>query len=255
MEPARETGYLHRPVGELVAEDYTRAAVFAEAGIDFCCGGGRTVAQACEAKGISPDRVVDALEARDASSAEASGPDVRTWSLGQLVDHIETEHHGYLRRTLPVLGTWTDKIARVHGGRHPELVEVRALVAELASELDRHMEDEEEKVFPLVTALEAPADDGAGCLPVPEALVEALEDDHDHAGSLMRRIRDLTDGFSPPPDACATYTASFVLLREFEADLHRHVHLENNVLFPRARSLNARRSGPPSDKEDGHAFH
>lgn len=238
MTNERGTGYLGRPVGELVAEDYARAVVFAEAGIDFCCRGGRTVAEACEATGVSPEVLVGALEALDASAADPSGPDPRSWTLGRLVDHIEEVHHAYVRRTLPVLGQWTDKVARVHGRGHPELLEVRTLVGELTTELVRHMKDEEEELFPLVASLEAGARDDAAGLPVPESVVEALEDDHEHAGSLTRRIRELTDGYSPPQDACTTYSATFALLKEFEEDLHRHVHLENNVLFPRARALN-----------------
>lgn len=243
MTSERGAEYLDRTVGELVAEDYTRAAAFAEAGIDFCCGGERTVAEACRETGTSPDRLVDALEALEDSGADPSGPDPRSWTLGRLVGHIEDVHHAYVRRTLPVLGEWTDKIARVHGRAHPELLEVRSLVGELAPELVRHMKDEEEELFPLVASLEAGGRDDAAGLPVPESVVEALEDDHEHAGSLTRRIRELTDGYAPPPDACTTYSATFALLKEFEEDLHRHVHLENNVLFPRARALNARRGG------------
>lgn len=223
--------YLDRTVGELVAEDYARAAVFTELGIDFCCGGGRSTARACASAGVEPARLVDALTAVDARGADAPAADPRSWPLRRLVTHIEEEHHTYVRRTLPVLDAWTDKIARVHGGRHPELVEVRGLFQELAGEMTRHLDDEEQVLFPQVTALEA-ASPGGG--PVADTVVKALEDDHEHAGATMRRIRDLTGGFRPPADACTTYRATFALLEEFEQDLHRHVHLENNVLFPRA---------------------
>jgi len=247
--------FLDRTVGELVAEDYTRGAAFTRVGIDFCCGGGRTVAEACREAGVSSEErvgLLDALDALDASGAEPASADARSWSLGQLVRHIEERHHAYLRRTLPVLDAWTDKIARVHGKTHPELVEVRTLVGDLGGELVRHMREEEDEIFPLIASLDAPADDDAVGLPVPvpDSVVEALEDDHEHAGALTRRIRELTDGFSPPPGACATYSATFALLEEFEVDLHRHVHLENNVLFPRARALNGTRS-EDADAEPG----
>lgn len=236
METASGAKYLNRTVGELVAENYARAATLSDARIDFCCGGARTLAAACHEAGVSTDAVVDALAALDEADAGSTTPDLRTWSLDRVVEHIEEVHHAYLRRTLPVLGGWTDKIARVHGRAHPELLEVRTLLGELAGELTGHMKHEEEVVFPLLVALDAAAaQDAVSPPPAPESLVDALENEHEQAGSLTRRIRELTDGFSPPPDACNTYRAALALLEEFEADLHRHVHLENNVLFPRAR--------------------
>lgn len=247
METVRERRYLERTVGELVAEHYGRAAVFTEMGIDFCCGGGRTVAEACEESGVPAGSVVAALEALDGTGRNRSGSDPRSWSIDRLVSHVEDVHHVYLRRTIPVLRQWTEKIARVHGRTHPELLEVRTVFEELAEELSLHMKDEEDEVFPHLVALEDPAADDEVGLPVQESVVQALEHDHEHAGSLTRRIRELTDGFSPPPDACTTYTATFALLSEFEQDLHRHVHLENNVLFPRARTISARRGKPSTD--------
>lgn len=233
--------YLDRPVGELVAEDYARAAVFTELGIDFCCGGGRSAARACTSAGVDPERLVAALASVDARRAERRPPDPREWPLDRLVAHIEGEHHTYVRRTLPVLDAWTSKVARVHGARRPELVEVRHLFEDLSREMTRHLDDEEQVLFPRVAAIGTP-DHGNGA--VPDTVVEALEDDHERAGAVMGRIRELTNGFTPPTDACATYRATFALLKEFEEDLHRHVHLENNVLFPRALdALGASRSG------------
>lgn len=231
--------YLDRTVGELVAEDYARAAVFTELGIDFCCGGGRTAARACAAAGVAPERLVDALSSVEARRDDRRGSDPRTWPLHRLVDHIVDEHHAYVRRTLPVLDAWTEKVARVHGGRHPELLEVRGLFDALSGEMTRHLDDEERVLFPGVAAIGTAADGAEGVF---DPVVKALEDDHDHAGATMRRIRELTNGFTPPADACTTYRAAFALLEEFERDLHRHVHLENNVLFPRA--LEALGSGP-----------
>lgn len=249
MNDTREAGYLGRTVGELVAEDYRRAAAFTELGIDFCCGGKRTVAQACERAGVSPEVAERTLEELGPSSQDPTALDPRSWDLGDLARHIEKVHHAYVRRTLPVLGQWTEKIARVHGRAHPELLEVRAAVAELAGEMDRHMHEEESELFPYVADLGS-SDSGPS---VPNAFVEALEDDHERAGALTRRIRKLTNGYEPPADACATYSATFALLRDFESDLHRHVHLENNVLFPRALALQAAgavptREGTPSDR-------
>lgn len=232
--------YLERAVGELVAENYARAAVFAEHGIDFCCGGGRTVAEACAASAAEPVAVTAALAALDAA-AEETGEDPRRWSSRRLVLHIEEVHHDYLRRTLPVLEQWTRKVRQVHGDQHPELHEVESVFRELSEELTRHMEEEEVETFPLFVALESRSGRDQVGVGVPEALVDALEHDHDEAGRLVRRLRALTDGYTPPPDACTTYRATFALLKEFEADLFHHVHLENNVLFPRAREAQAAR--------------
>lgn len=221
-----------RTVGEVVAEDYARAAVLQRYGIDFCCGRGRTVRSACEAAGVEYEVVARAmLEA----AARASGPhgpsDPRSWDLDALADHIVKEHHGYVREALPALRQFTIKVAHVHGARHGELNEIQALVDELGHEMERHMEEEEEVLFPRIAALASPG--GAREL---RAAIVPLEDDHARAGGLMARIRELSGGFRPPADACTTYRAAYAKLEEFEADLHRHVHLENNVLFPRARA-------------------
>lgn len=248
---------LQRPVGELVAEEYARAAVLARHGVDFCCGGRRTLAQACASAGVSPDDVLRDLEKLERTDVSSNGPEMESWPLGRIARHIEDVHHAYVRETLPVLRRWSAKIARVHGKAHPELREVEGAVNELSVEMERHMDDEEVRLFPLLSSIEGPGDgvarDGAagecaageraaggetaGFSPISEDVLRELEDDHDQAGELMRRIRGLTHGYTPPAGACSTYAATFALLHEFEGDLHRHVHLENNVLFPRARSF------------------
>ncbi len=234
MEQTTTTDYRDRPVGELVAEDYRRASVFTRFGIDFCCGGGKNVADACERAGADYGDLEAALQAVDRTRG-ANGDDARDWELDRLVSHIELVHHRYVREQLPVLKQWTTKVARVHGSRHEELLEVRDGVHELAEEMEAHMAAEEEVLFPRVVAIVRGQKEAAGA--VGSETIESLEDDHDRAGALMKRLRDLTAGFQPPEDACATYRAAFALLAEFEQDLHRHVHLENNILFPRAAAL------------------
>ncbi len=230
-----------RTVGDVVAEDYRRASVFQRFGIDFCCGGGRTVGAACGAKGVSTEELAGALSAVDRSGAEES--DERGWDLDVLAKHIVAVHHGYVRESLPALLQFSEKVARVHGGRHAELEEIRSLVAELARELSDHLEEEERELFPRVERMIAArstngaTDDAAGDGFDAGAELVALEDDHEHAGAVMQRIRELSGDFAPPADACTTYRALYAKLEEFEADLHRHVHLENNVLFPGARAL------------------
>jgi regulator of cell morphogenesis and NO signaling len=219
-----------RKVGELVAEDYGRAAVFQRYGIDFCCGGGRTVGRACEAAGADYEAVSRELtEAAERRSGSQGSGDLRSWDLDALAEHIVARHHAYVRSTLPALRQFTTKLARVHGGRHEELPEIQRLLHELGDELERHMVAEETEVFPRMAALASLGE--AGAL---RDSVMPLEDDHDRAGALLARIRELSGGFRPPADACTTYRVTYATLEEFEADLHRHVHLENNVLFPRA---------------------
>lgn len=226
-----------RRVGELVAEDYARAAVFQRFGIDFCCGGGRTLRTACERAGVEfGDVSREIAEAANRAATADASTDARLWPLEELIEHIVVEHHAYVHRTIPVLQQFTSKVAQVHGARHGELHEIRVLVEELGRELERHMEEEETGLFPQIAGL---ARSVSAELP---AVLVPLEDDHDRAGALMARIRELSNRFTPPADACTTYRAAFAKLQEFEADLHRHVHLENNILFPRARSAAAARS-------------
>ena len=228
---ASMTEWGERRVGEVVAEDYNRAAVLQRYGIDFCCGGGRSLRSACEKAGVDYESVARELaEVEPRWSAQHDAPDVRSWDLEELTAHIVTEHHAYVRETLPVLRRFTAKVAGVHGTTHSELEVIRTLIDELGQEMERHMEEEESVLFPRIAALTS----SAGAANLGDVLMPL--DDHDRAGALMTRIRELSGGFRPPSDACTTYRATYAKLEEFEADLHRHVHLENNVLFPRARA-------------------
>lgn len=230
-----------RTVGEVVAEDYRLGSVFKRYGIDFCCGGGITVARACEKKGVD----MNELE-RDLAFARTGGSVARTdavasWELDFLADYIVNIHHRYVRESLPVLEAFGTKVARVHGDARPELHEIAQKIAELSNEMRQHMEKEERILFPFVKQLvEA---DRAG-RPLPTAPfgrvrnpVNMMKEEHDHAGTLVADLRLLSHDFQPPEWACNTYRALFAKLEEFEEDLHRHVHLENNVLFPRTINL------------------
>jgi len=226
-----------RTVGEVVAEDYRRAAIFKAFGIDFCCGGGRSVRSACEQAGAEYEAVARALAGTTASEDDVGVADPASWELERVVRHIIEEHHGYVRASVPVLREFTMKLARVHGDRHGELHEIRELVGDLTAELERHMKEVEEVLFPRIMALKSQAR-GSGGASVRAATIP-LEDDHARAGDLLRRIRSLSEDYTPPEDACTTYRATYAKLAEFEEDLHRHVHLENNVLFPRAAAAEA----------------
>ncbi len=227
-----------RTIGEVVAEDYARAAVFKRLGIDFCCGGDRTVGVACEQADVRFEQLEEALAGADRKAG--NWPDPRGWDPAFLARYIVEVHHRYVRETAPVLKQFAHKVAQVHGSLRPELHRIRDLVDELTEEMDQHMADEEENVFPRIAALAAAREDGQsdGGDGLQDPIAN-LEHDHDHAGDLMRQIRELSDGYTPPDMACATYRATYAKLSEFEDDLHRHVHLENNILFPQVIGLSA----------------
>ncbi len=224
-----------RNVGDLVAEDFRRAPVFRNHGIEFCCGGGVPLEEACRRSGADLETVVRDLAASDRNPLSPLSRAV-TWTPAFLVDYIETVHHAYVREAVPALRAFTAKVARVHGGERPELVEMAALFEELASEMEEHMAFEEAELFPAVRRGEP--DLAAG--------LSRAEDDHVKAGELMADIRRLSSDFTPPDWACRTYRAAFANLEEFERDLHVHVHLENNVLFPRV--------GPNGSQESSEAM-
>lgn len=215
-----------RPIGDIVKENYARAAAFQRFDLDFCCGGGKTVEAACAARGIDPEDVLAAVALVDAGAGPTDDPVTRT-SPAELARHIAQVHHAYVRRTLPALLQFSEKVARVHGPAHPQLMELNAVVREIADDMTDHMEAEETGIFRALEEADAAGE------PQPRGDdIGDLEEDHEHVGALMRKARDLTDGFQAPEEACATWRATCALLEEFETDLHRHVHLENNVLFP-----------------------
>ncbi|MFN8221703.1 MAG: iron-sulfur cluster repair di-iron protein [Gaiellales bacterium] len=222
------------PVADLVLEEPSRARVFERYGIDYCCGGRKPLEQACAEHGIEVGAVVAALEEQ-----LVPGPEDVDWtkaSLASLIDHIVNVHHRYLREELPQLGALVDKVASRHGDRHPELLDVRATFAELAAELQQHMLKEERVLFPVCEALE---EGERPSLPFGsvENPIAAMRHEHDDAAHGLARIRELTDAFTPPSDACTSYRAMLDRLDTFDRDLRRHVHEENNVLFPRTVAL------------------
>ena len=228
-------------VGEIVAGDFRAAAVFHEFGIDFCCGGRRSLSDACQERKIDTDVVLDAVTR--ALSVASSAPRFDEWSPETLIGFIVGNHHEYVRRALPSLTAHTQKLAAVHGSRHPELHEVARLTSSIADEMTSHMAKEERILFPFIARMSEAARDGR---PAPEAPfgsidnpIRMMEHEHDAAGAAMARIRELTGGYTVPADGCMTYRVCLKELEAFEQDLHAHVHLENNILFPNARRLAA----------------
>ena len=217
-------------LGQLVRTNPEFAPVFESFGIDFCCGGDTPLEQACEANDLEVESVLDRLD--DARTEDQTEPDYD--SLSAIIDDIVETHHDYLRSELPSLERVVRKVARVHGESHPELVQIEAVFLELEAELEHHMEDEEENVFPEIHRLE----DASSCTDTDtEAIRDAidhLESEHEGAASLLDEIRSLSDDYEIPKDACMSYRNMLDRLHMLESDMHMHVHKENNVLFPEA---------------------
>ncbi|NUN93401.1 MAG: iron-sulfur cluster repair di-iron protein [Verrucomicrobiae bacterium] len=221
-------------VGAIVTRKPALARIFEQAGIDYCCGGKKSLEAACREKGLDPQKVLAQLEAAAAVATGGGGVDAAKMTLTELADHIQTTHHAYLKAELPRLEAMTKKVAAVHGEHDPRLPQVKEVYLGMAWELKEHTLKEEQVLFPMIRELDAAASTPAfhcGSLAAP---IRAMELEHDSAGGAIEKIRELTDGFTPPEWACNTYRAMLDALALFERDLHQHVHKENNILFPRA---------------------
>jgi len=223
-----------RTVGEMVVENPSRARVFERFGIDYCCGGKIPLAEACTKQGADLAAVMQALSESETDTSSGDEKDWAQESMTSLVDHIVATHHAYLREEFPRLTQMTEKVARVHGERHAELPEVRDVFAAMRDELDQHMQKEEQVLFPMIKQLEAGNADAASHCGGIENPIRMMEHEHDSAGTALGRLRTLTDGYAPPADACNTYRVMLDSLAKLEADLHQHIHKENNILFPKA---------------------
>jgi regulator of cell morphogenesis and NO signaling len=232
-------------VGDIVARDFRAAAVFEAFGIDFCCGGRRSLSEACTTAAADPADVIHALDRLSLEAIEAD--DIARGPLEGLIDHIVTTHHAYVRTALPTIAAHLTKLHNAHGARHPELARIAVIFAELTSELTQHMVKEEQVLFPYVRDLAEHSAELCGRLISPFGSVEnpirMMEREHEHAGAAMRLIREMTNGYVAPHDGCTTYRVCMAELAQFERDLHRHVYLENNALFPRALGLENRSAG------------
>lgn len=246
------TATFETPIRDIVTADFRAAAVFHSHHIDFCCGGARQLGEACRAAGADTQAVLAELT-RACSDPASTVPNFAVWTPNELIDYIVTKHHAYVRDALPTIAAHTQKIARVHGERHPELVDVERLFGAIVEDMTSHMAKEEQILFPFIEALAGAAAQGR---PAPAAPfgsianpIRMMEMEHETAGGAMARIRELTHGYQEPADGCTTYTITLRELDAFEQDLHAHVHLENNVLFPRAIALQAQSAGMPSNPQ------
>lgn len=225
-------------VSKIVAQNYRTAKVFTAHGIDFCCNGGIPLQEACALKQVDLQRVISEIEAE---LREPVLVDYQRMALPELIDHIVTVHHGYVERNIPLLQLYLEKLCRVHGERHPELLRIQGLFTEAANALLAHLRKEETILFPYILAMCAAHDNGAPT-PVPhfghiDNPIAMMEHEHAVEGERFRAIALLSNQYECPPDGCQTYRVAYTLLEEFEQDLHKHIHLENNVLFPRAQAL------------------
>jgi len=220
-------------IGDIIAARPALARLFEQLGLDYCCGGKQPLAVACARRGLDVATVITVLDA--AGNALAAGPvevDAAAMGLAELADHIEATHHAYVKAELPRLLEMAERVARKHGDRDDRLRAIALTVQELTSEMLSHMHKEEAILFPLVRQIEAGGPDGFHCGSIANP-IRQMEAEHEAAGGAVARLRALTDGFTVPPGGCNTHRALVAGLAEFESDLHRHVHKENNILFPR----------------------
>lgn len=230
-------------LGQLVAERPGRARVLEEFGLDYCCGGKDTLGAACESRGISVETVAASLKAADSAPAQEDTTDWTAASMTALCDHIEATHHAYLRKELPRITDLTHKVARAHGDNHPAVYVVRDTYARLRAELEAHMAKEEQILFPIIRQLDTAAGvPSFHCGSVANP-IRVMEAEHEGAGQALATMSGATDGYTTPEDGCSTYRALMDALAELERDLHRHIHKENNILFPRAVAAEAQLAG------------
>ncbi|MBD3638798.1 MAG: iron-sulfur cluster repair di-iron protein [Crocinitomicaceae bacterium] len=228
-----------KTVGKMVAEDYRKAEVFKKYGIDFCCGGNISLSQACEEKRVNIDAVQAELDEID-SRQEPPEHDFESWELDMLVDHIVAIHHAYVRSANPTIREFVNRVKMVHGMNKPNVSEISDRFDALTEELELHMHKEEAILFPYIKQLVAAKKTGdrvAAPFGSVQNPINMMLHEHDSAGNEIEIIQKLTEDYTPPKGACATHRVSYAQLKEYADDLMRHIHLENNILFPRAIAL------------------
>jgi len=228
---------LELPVGKLVADCPARSHVFEHFGIDYCCGGKKALSDACAEKDIDPDTVLRDLIEADAKPKKTFVVDWSAANLTFICDYVVLRHHQYLAAALPRLDALCRKVRSAHSERHPELSDLAFIFSTFRHDLEIHMAREEAILFPHIKSLE-----GFGPKPAPtcgtiESPIAVMEDEHEAAGAALELMRKMTGDFTVPPEACNTWRALIDGLKELEEDMHQHVHIENNILFPRATQL------------------
>lgn len=239
-QPERDSdkNVLLKSIGKIVADDYRAARIFQKYQIDFCCGGHLLLQDACRNQGIEPNAIVEEIAALQSEPADQS-KNYTAWKWPFLVDYIVNVHHSYINEHGPNLSLHTQKTAEVHGERHPEIREIATIFNRMMDELKEHLRKEEESFFPAIKRLSATQKEAVspGELDVIRDDLTKLRTEHEPVGDMLHAIRRLSLDFQIPADACNTYTVAYRGLEEFENDLHKHVHLENNILFPKVEQL------------------
>ncbi len=229
----------NKTIAEIVTENINTAHVFKKHGIDFCCGGGISIEKACAKNDIDYSQLEKELEAVDTKVGSAYNYDA--WDLSFLIDHIVNIHHTYVEEGITLLLQYAAKVANVHGANFNEVIEINNLFIEVANELTTHMKKEELVLFPYIKQLVKASKDNT--TPTPPHFgtvnnpIKMMENEHENAGDIFKTIAKLSNNYTPPEDACNTFKALYAKLDEFEQDLHQHIHLENNILFPKAIQL------------------
>lgn len=228
-------------IGELVKNDFRKAEVFKKYGLDFCCGGKKSLTKACNEKGLDVVQIEKELKEIDNASSTIPSQDYNSWELDFLADYIINTHHKYVTQANTVIFEYTQKVSKVHGDRHPEVIEIADIFMEIMNELNCHMMKEENMLFPYIKNLAISKrqkmevhSPGFGSVQNP---INMMEHEHEQVGKQLERIKELSNNFTPPSNACTTYRLSYAKLKEYQDDLFQHIHLENNILFPRAIEL------------------
>ena len=236
MMKVEQEELIEKTIAEIVTEDFKKAAVFKKYGIDFCCGGKKSLKSVCEKKRLNLNEIIEELAQVD-TRTESEIDQYNKWRLDHLVEHIVSKHHTYVSEQIPIIKAFITKVSRVHGEAHPETKTIAILFEQVAQELEHHMMKEERILFPYIKSLAQ----GKNVEEMPFGSIQnpitMMEKEHEGAGLLFEKIGELTNNFTPPAYACNTFKASYHLLKEFENDLHVHIHLENNILFPKAIQL------------------
>jgi len=215
----------NKTIAEIVSEDISTASVFKKYNLDFCCGGGKTVENACKKANIDVNTVVNDLIS-NTSNKTTPNLNFKDWDAVFLIDYITNVHHTYVKDNLAIINEFAQKVATVHGHHAPETVEIASLFLSLSEELQSHLVKEEEVLFPAIREKANNSFYEYGT-----EVISVLEDEHDAAGDIVKKIQELSSNFTPPEWACNTYKALYHKLDEFINDLYQHIHLENNILF------------------------
>ncbi|MBI2279347.1 MAG: iron-sulfur cluster repair di-iron protein [Bacteroidetes bacterium] len=226
----------NKTVAEIVTENIKTADVFKKNGIDFCCGGHVSVQEICAKKGVDYSKIKE--EILNVGKTPLTGHDFNSWDIDFLADYIVNTHHKYVTEANQLIIEYSDKVAKVHGHHYTETVEINHLFHELANELNAHMQKEEHVLFPFIRAIGKAKKEGTPLSSPPFGTIQnpinMMEAEHTGAGDILRKIAELSNNYTPPADACNTYRALYHSLEEYQNDLFQHIHLENNILFPKA---------------------